>query len=94
MKGSYVENEGMVAAEAGPDTMEAQVRDVFLTRWDDMQADIVSATYLLDPLFVDKSKFAADCHIKLWAVARKVCDNHTHTHPRIHTLTPTLLCRY
>ena len=61
-----------LAAEAGPDSMEAKVRDVFLKRWDDLQSDIVSATYLLDPLFVDNSKNSATCTIKLWEVARKV----------------------
>ena len=61
-----------VATQAGENTMESKVRDVFLTRWPDLQSDIVSATYLLDPLFVDNSKTAADCIIKLWEVARKV----------------------
>ena len=44
------------AAAAGPYSIESKVRDVFLKRWDDLQSDIVSATYLLDPLFVDNSK--------------------------------------
>ena len=60
------------AATAGPDTMEAKVRDIFLERWPDMQSDIVSATYLLDPLFVDNSKTAANCTVTFWIVARKV----------------------
>ena len=78
-----------LAAAAGPDSMEAKVRDVFLKRWDDLQSDIVSATYLLDPLFVDNSKNAADCTVKLWMVARKVLVNlnpnpNPNTHPNTH----------
>ena len=37
-----------------------------------MQSDIASATYCLDPLFVNNSKNAAGCIVKLWQLARKV----------------------
>ena len=60
------------AARGGADSVEHKICDVFLKRWSEMQSDIVSATYLLDPLFVDKSKHAASCTIKLWVLARKV----------------------
>ena len=56
----------------GADSVEEKIRDVFLTRWSEMQSPIVSATYLLDPLWVDQSKNAATCHIRLWELARKV----------------------
>ena len=52
--------------------MEKKVLEVFLTRWSEMQSDIVSATYVLEPLFVDHSKNAAGCIVKLWELARKV----------------------
>ena len=68
-----------LAAAAGPDSMEAKVRDVFLKRWDDLQSDIVSATYLLEPLFVDNSKNSASCIMKFWEVARKVVPAPIHT---------------
>ena len=72
-----------IAAAAGPGSVEEQVYNVFLNRWDEMQCDMVSATYLLDPLFVEKSKRAASCTIKLWQVARKV----SHTLSTLITLT-------
>ena len=58
---------------AGAGSVEEKIRDVFLTRWSEMQSPIVSASYMLDPLWVDKSKLAATCTIKLWELARKVC---------------------
>ena len=73
------------ALRGGDQSVEHKISEVFLKRWSEMQSDIVSATYLLDPLFVDKSKNVADCTIKLWCLARKVCDLYfvclvTHTH--------------
>ena len=56
----------------GADSVEQKILAVFLTRWDEIQSDIISETYLLDPLFVDQSKRAAVCTIKLWQLARKV----------------------
>ena len=74
-----------LAAAAGDDSVEAEILKVFLTRWPEMQSDIVSATYLLDPLFVENSKRAAGCTIILWNLARRVIVcihnmSNTHTH--------------
>ena len=60
------------ATRAGPDSLEQKVFDAFMARWPDMQNDILASTYMLDPLFVDKSKTSAECTIKLWALARKL----------------------
>ena len=60
------------AQQAGPDSVEDKICKVFLNRWSEMQNDVVLATYMLDPLFVDKSKTSVACTIKLWEVARKV----------------------
>ena len=69
----YVREQIEAIAEQTPvGSVERKIRDVFLTRWSEMQCDIVSATYCLEPLFVDKSKNAADCIVKLWQLARKV----------------------
>ena len=37
-----------------------------------MQSEIVSAAYMLDPLFVRQSSQSADCTNKLWSLARRV----------------------
>lgn len=63
-----------VAEESAIGSVERKISAVFLTRWKEMQSDIVSATYCLEPLFVDNSKNAAGCIIKLWQLARKVTD--------------------
>ena len=60
------------AVRAGADSVESKILRVFLTRWGEMQSDIVGATYMLDPLFVDKSRTSIDCTTKLWDLARKV----------------------
>ena len=60
------------AARGGEDSLESKICDVFLHRWHEMQCDIVSATYMLDPLFVTKSRESAECTIKLWELARRV----------------------
>ena len=60
------------AAAAGADSLESKICNVFLARWPEMQSEIVSATYMLEPLFVDKSKTSVDCTVKLWSLARKV----------------------
>ena len=44
------------AEQSAVGSVERRIKDVFLTRWSDMQSDIVCATYCLDPLFVDNSK--------------------------------------
>lgn len=72
-----------VAMEAGDASVERKICDSFLRRWSEMQSDIVSATYMLDPLFVDKSKDAAECTVKLWKLVRKV--SHTLFHDLTHT---------
>lgn len=53
------------ATAAGADSVEHKICAVFLDRWPEMQSDIVSATYMLDPLFVDKSRHSVDCTLKL-----------------------------
>ena len=69
----YVRQEMQTMATAsGADSVEARIFKVFLHRWPEMQSDIVSATYLLDPLFVENSRTAAGCTIILWKLARKV----------------------
>ena len=60
-----------IAANAGPGSVEYQILQVFLDRWPEFQCDIVSATYLLDPLFVEQSRNAAGCTIILWKLARR-----------------------
>ena len=62
----------LTAAETDDDSVENQILAVFLRRWPEMQCEIVSATYLLDPLFVPKSRESAECTICLWRLARKV----------------------
>ena len=59
-------------ATAGPDSVEAKICAKFLARWPEMQSDIVCATYMLEPVFVDKSKTSAHCAVKLWQLARRV----------------------
>ena len=54
------------------ESVETEILAKFLKRWTEMQSDIVSATYLLDPLFVETSKTATGCTIILWKLARKV----------------------
>ena len=61
-----------IADQSVAGSIERKIRDVFLSRWKVMQSDVAQATYCLDPLFVDKSKNAAGCIIKLWDLARKV----------------------
>ena len=60
------------AAAAGDGSVEQKICDEFLTRWPEMQSEIVSATYMLEPLFVHNSRRSADCTIKLWSLARRV----------------------
>ena len=64
-----------IAAPHQPHSLEAKVLGVFLARWKDLQSDIAKATYMLEPLFVDQSKDAAECTVKLWQLARKVSTN-------------------
>ena len=61
-----------VAAATAADSFENKILQVFLNRWPEMQCEITSATYMLDPLFVTKSKFAPNCTVALWRLARKV----------------------
>ena len=61
-----------MAAAASDESVEQQICDVFLTRWPEMQSEIVSATYMLEPLFIHNSCQSADCTVKLWALARRV----------------------
>ena len=69
----YVRSKMEEAAQrAGAGSVEDKICNVFLSRWSEMQNDLVLATYMLEPLFVDKSRTSADCTIKLWAMARKV----------------------
>ena len=71
----YVRSRMEEAAKgAGANSVEDKICKVFLRRWPEMQSDIVSATYMLDPLFVDKSKTSVDCTVKLWELARKVLE--------------------
>ena len=44
----------------------------FNKRWPEMQSEIAQATYLLEPLFVDKSKTDVECKVALWNLAKKV----------------------
>ena len=60
------------AKKGGAGSVEDKICKVFLGRWSEMQADIVCATYMLEPLFVDQSKASVTCTIKLWELARKV----------------------
>ena len=60
------------AAAGGVDSLEEKICKVFLSRWSEMQSDIVSATYMLEPLFVEQSQNSVDCTVKLWTLARKV----------------------
>ena len=60
------------AAAAGANSLEEKMCKVFLSRWPEMQSDIVSATYMLEPLFVEQSRNSVDCTVKLWIIARKV----------------------
>ena len=60
------------ATRGGVDSIEEKICDVFLARWSEMQSPIVSATYMLDPLFVDQSKQSATCTVELWKLARRV----------------------
>ena len=45
-----------LAAAAGDDSIEQKILQVFLARWDEMQSDIVGATYMLDPLLWTRAK--------------------------------------
>ena len=60
------------AQRGGPGSLEDKICNVFLGRWSEMQNDIVLATYMLEPLFVEKNRISVVCTIKLWAMARKV----------------------
>ena len=60
------------ASTTAEGSIERQILDVFLRRWPNMQSEIVSAAYMLDPLFVSQSSQSADCTNKLWSVARRV----------------------
>ena len=62
------------ATQAGANSVEDKIYRVFLTRWQEMQSPVVSATYMLDPLFVEESKNSVTCTIELWKLARKVLD--------------------
>lgn len=61
-----------IASPCPADSLEAKVLTVFLSRWKDLQSDMAKATYMLDPLFVEQSRGAADCTVKLWQLVRKV----------------------
>ena len=54
-----------VTGQSPAGSLDRKICAVFLSRWKEMQCDIVSATYCLDPLFVDNSKTAAGCIVKL-----------------------------
>ena len=54
-----------VAEQSALGSVERKICAVFLSRWKEMQSDIASATYCLDPLFVNNSKNAAGCIVKL-----------------------------
>jgi hypothetical protein len=60
------------AQRGGVNSVEDKICKVFLQRWSEMQADVVCATHMLEPLFVDKSKTSVVCTVKLWHLARKV----------------------
>ena len=62
-----------IASASADDSVERKFFAVFYKRWPEMQCEIVSATYMLDPLFVTKSRIAANCTIALWNLARRVC---------------------
>ena len=64
-----------IAAPCTPDSLEVKVLEAFLARWKDLQSDIAKATYMLEPLFVEQSRSAAECTIKLWQLVRKVSTN-------------------
>ena len=64
-----------IAAPCAPDSLEVKVLEAFLARWKDLQSDIAKATYMLEPLFVEQSRSAAECTIKLWQLVRKVSTN-------------------
>ena len=92
----YVKDQMQTVAEATPEgSVERKIFAVFTNRWPGLQSDIAQATYCLDPLFVDKSKTAAGCIIKLWQLARKVIKKHSQNHktrplaPPPHTHTRT-----
>lgn len=60
------------AAAGGAGSIQDKICKVFLARWPEMQNEIVGATYMLDPLFVDQSKHSPTCTVNLWTLARKV----------------------
>lgn len=75
----------LLARDTDDDSVEKKILSVFLRRWPELQSDIVSATYLLDPLFVEKSRAAAGCTIILWRLARKVIKiNYYFNHMNLH----------
>ncbi len=61
-----------MSSATADDSLERKIFQVFLKRWPEMQCEITSATYLLDPLFVPQSRFAGACTVSLWKLARKV----------------------
>ena len=61
-----------IANETEDDSIEKQILERFLRRWPEIQCEMVSATYLLDPLFVPQSSQSAECTICLWNLARRV----------------------
>lgn len=60
------------AAAAGDGSVEQKICDIFLERWPEMQSEIASAAYMLEPLFVHNSSRSAACTIHLWKLARRV----------------------
>lgn len=60
------------AEETDDDSVERRICSVVLERLPKLQSDISQATYCLEPLFVNNSKNAASCIVKLWQLARKV----------------------
>ena len=61
-----------IAEDSDEGCVEQQIYEKFLARWPEMQAEIISASYMLEPLFIHRSRKSADCTIKLWTLARKV----------------------
>ena len=69
----YVRSQMEAAARlGGADSVEEKILQVFMSRWKEMQCEVVCATYMLEPLFVDQSKTSVKCTIALWTLARKV----------------------
>ena len=83
------------ALEAGVGSIEEQIFDVFMDRWPEMQNEIIGATYMLEPLFVDKSKHSAACTVNLWNLARKVLRVHNDDEwAALHGILVTQLAKF